>query len=1152
MNKVWIVAKNEFYRYFISPLAYVYLICFLLLNGSFAFYFGHFFERGQADLLPMFDFQPWLYLLFIPGIAMRMWAEEFRSKTILQITTLPVSLPQLVWGKFLASAGFCALALVLTFPFWISVNLLGNADNAVIAAGYLGSFLLACCMLAISQTMSALTKNQVIALVLSVLANLFFFLSGLEYVLGLCRGIFSPALVDMIASFSFLTHFDAISRGLFELRDLVFFATLIVLFNLTTVLVVSFRISGTTRWLHSTRRSYYIMVFAFLLLAFCGLNLLANTYLRRFQIDFTQEKMFTLSPSTRRVIENLSGEITARLYFSPLLGERNPEARLFFDRLRLLLKQYAALSEGKIKLHVYDPVPLSNAEDRALAAGIQPLPIIDSSSNAYFGLTFSDEHDNHSVIPYFPLPRQNFAEQDLTEALYGLGRAKPKLGLLTSLPIHEQVIDTVATSNWEILEQLRHFYDVEFISNENNDLSGLDVLMIVHPRNLSPQTLKNIRLFSQKGGPILAVFDVATEAVRIFSPAIEEYHPSDYGTLPQEWGFRFLDQAVVADLDNSSLIDATVNYKTNPEFTQDLIQFYLRGESFNKTSPITAGLKKMMLTSASGFAPLPDADVEFEPLLQASRNSALFSVKAVYDSIPPAVMLRVFKPDTNSKYIAARIRGKKSPLNLIVVGDSDFLYDDFWTDHETILETNYAIPLLDNANFVFNALDVLRGEDTLLSLRGKTYILRPFTGVETARIEAARQTKIREKEIFDDIERAKRGMIEILAKRRFEGRQNFTPDELAVIAGVRKQIDKSRRALLEIQQNSDTFERHLKMWLEFYDIYALPLILLLILIVPLCRFDRRRFVSAEPLLNRRIFYIGAVSLAFLAAGLTAVFLDTSAGENSYEDAALFPNLPEQINNVSQIELKSSRQTLIFDKDADGRWQLKNAPHFEVYQNRIRSFLSALMEATYYEKKASGIENLSAFGLTPVETAGSPAVQVTLSGAEGEILRFNIGKYDMELGRGSRGAYIRFDNSFQVWLVQADFIDLSLNPLVWTYSTVWNLQFGRLISVNDHKDADRLAELVKEMLNIYFAAADSSQPAGKPFLSLNLQAENNVSARLDFYRHNDKYLLSYHFDNVGDSAALQDFAAASKGVCYEISAADMEKIKNAAAALGATN
>ena len=156
MKNLWIVCKNELLRYFLSPLAYVYLMAFLLLNSSFAIYFGHFFDRGQADLLTMFAYQPWLYLLFIPGISMRLWAEEFKNKTVVQIMTMPVSTTALVLGKFLASWLFCGLALVLTFPFWITVNILGEPDNMVIFISYIGSFLIAGCMLSISQTMSAL------------------------------------------------------------------------------------------------------------------------------------------------------------------------------------------------------------------------------------------------------------------------------------------------------------------------------------------------------------------------------------------------------------------------------------------------------------------------------------------------------------------------------------------------------------------------------------------------------------------------------------------------------------------------------------------------------------------------------------------------------------------------------------------------------------------------------------------------------------------------------------------------------------------------------------------------------------------------------------------------------------------------------------
>lgn len=1143
MNKLTIIVKNEFYRYFISPLAYVYLIGFLLLNGSFAFYFGHFFERGQADLLPMFIFQPWLYLLFIPGISMRLWAEEFRTKTILQIATLPISVSTLVWGKFLASWLFCALALLLTFPFWIAVNFLGSPDNAVIASGYLGSFILAGCMLAISQTMSALTKNQVIALVLSVIANLFFFLSGLEYVLDIFRGFLSASMVDTIASFSFLTHFETICRGLLELRDIVFFISIILLFNFTTVLAVSFRTAGNARWLKSTRRGSYILVFCFLLAAFSGINLLANSSLRRICIDFTAEGIYTLTPATQTVIANLKSPVTARLYYTPILGRRNPEARLMFDNISLLLRQYAALSDGKISLKIYNPEPLSNTEDRAIAAGLQPLPVIDSNINAYFGLVLSDERGNRQVIPFFPLERRNFAEQDLTEAFYNLGRRKPKLGLLTSLPIDEEIRSNIVTPKWEILNQLERFYEIVPLSNENNNLNDIDVLMIAHPKNLSEQTQNKIRDYSFAGGKILAFFDIAPEALKLTSPLTELLSASDYGSLPELWGFRFFNNAVVADLDNSSMIDATTDYQNNPEFTQDVIQFYLRDQSFNSAAPETRGLQKMLLTSASVFAPLKDAKIEFIPLLTASANSQLMSARAVYDNIHPADILRLFKADNLPKYLAARIKGVEQPFDLIVVGDSDLLYDNFWTKHQTVLERNYAIPVLDNANFVLNALDTLRGEDTLLSLRGKNYISRPFTGVEAARIEAARNFKIREKEIFDNLARAKDGMSEILSKRQFENRETFTSDELAAIASIRKRIDAERRELFTIRNDLNNDIEKLKSQTKFATVYAIPLVLLIILLVPLLK-KHGSNTSAEPLLNRRIIIIGSAALALLLAGIVSTTHQPDTQNLDNEDWPLFKNLAEQINQVQTITLQNHNHKLVFTKEANGLWQLKGYPHYLVYQNRIRSFLSALLEATYYEKKTAGLKNLQAFGLAPIENETSTAVQVRLTDHNAtDILNFNIGYYDLDLGRGSRGAYIRFDNSFQVWLAQADFIDLSLDPLTWTYSSLWNLQFGRLVAVNENTDPEFIANTAKELLNIHFQEALSVPANAEPAYTLKLAAENKLNITLHFYAQDNAYLVVYDFVDISSSKLLQNFAACAKGMAYKISAADMEKLIN---------
>lgn len=524
MNKLFAVAKNELLRYFISPLAYVYLIAFLLLNGSFAVYFGSFFERGSADLSSMFAFQPWLYLLFIPGISMRLWSEEFRAKTVVQIMTMPVSVSAFVWGKFFAAWTFCALALFLTFPFWITVNILGTPDNGVIALSYAGSFVLAGCMLAISQTMSALTKNQVIALVLSVVANLAFFLSGLEYILAFVRLFLPLAAVDMIASFSFLTHFDAISRGLLELRDLIFFVSLILLFNFTTVLIVSFKTAGTAGWLKSTSRSYYIFAFFCLLLGFAGLNLLANNLTRGISADFTEEKIFTLTDTTKNTLRYLPRPITAKLYYSPVLGERNPDLRLMFDKVRLLLRQYAALSGGRFAYRIYNPEPLDEIEDRAIAAGLQPLPVADLNVNAFFGLTLTDSVDNRQTIPFFALERQNFLEQDITQKIFELAHPRKKLGIITTLPVFDTVINNnVVSQEWQIIKQLKELYRIKHIKTAEDFPDDLDVLMIINPQNPDENLTGKIKRYSLDGGKVLLILDNAAEAPRIFSPVNHEY-----------------------------------------------------------------------------------------------------------------------------------------------------------------------------------------------------------------------------------------------------------------------------------------------------------------------------------------------------------------------------------------------------------------------------------------------------------------------------------------------------------------------------------------------------------------------------------------------------------------------------------------------------
>jgi len=237
------VLKRELGGYFTTPVAYIFIVVFLVLAGIFTFSeeWGRFYERGQADLEPFFVFHPWLYLILIPAISMRLWAEERRSGTIELLMTLPIPPWAAVLGKYLAAWAFAGLALVLTFPLWITVNVLGDPDNGTILASYVGSFLMAGGFLAIGACVSALTKSQAIAFVITTVTCLIMLLAGFPMVQGALEGWAPPILRDTIAGVSFLTRFDAISKGVLAARDLVYFVSLIALMLAANAIIVDLK-----------------------------------------------------------------------------------------------------------------------------------------------------------------------------------------------------------------------------------------------------------------------------------------------------------------------------------------------------------------------------------------------------------------------------------------------------------------------------------------------------------------------------------------------------------------------------------------------------------------------------------------------------------------------------------------------------------------------------------------------------------------------------------------------------------------------------------------------------------------------------------------------------------------------------------------------
>ncbi|WP_339725206.1 ABC transporter permease subunit [uncultured Paraglaciecola sp.] len=223
MGNIGILFKREFSSFFATPVAYVFIGIFLVLSGVFTFFVGGFFERGQADLLPFFNFHPWLYLFLVPAIAMRSWSEERKSGTIELLMTLPISTWQAMLAKHLAAWAVLGLSLLLTFPLWLTVNYLGDPDNGIIVAAYVGSWLMAGAFLSIGMCMSALTKNQVIAFILSIVVCFVFVVSGSNIVLDAFKSWAPNEVIDVVASFSFLTHFEAMAKGVIALDDVMYF-----------------------------------------------------------------------------------------------------------------------------------------------------------------------------------------------------------------------------------------------------------------------------------------------------------------------------------------------------------------------------------------------------------------------------------------------------------------------------------------------------------------------------------------------------------------------------------------------------------------------------------------------------------------------------------------------------------------------------------------------------------------------------------------------------------------------------------------------------------------------------------------------------------------------------------------------------------------
>ena len=482
-KKIWIIYQRELLGYFSSPLAYIFIVIFLLLTGFFTFGappFGNFLNTNEASLShTFFVFQPWLYLVLIPPLAMRLWAEELKSGTIELLFTLPLSIMETVIGKFLAAWTIIGCSLILTFPYVVTVNWLGNPDNGIILTGYLGSLLLAGSYLSIGCMTSSVTKNQIVSFILSIIICLVLALAGHPSITDFFTTWAPTWCTNILGGLSIFPHFNLIQKGIINVRNILYFISIIVFALFATCMILNIRNNTKARQLFS-----FVGIFAFLIILF-NINFLAAKIPLRY--DITQDKLYTLSESTKNTLNDLEELVTIRFYRTDN-NEMPIVLRLYAKRLEDLLKEYVRSSQGKIVLEEYNPVQDSGAETSAIMDGIKE-HTLRNGNKFYLGLTVSALNRN-ATIGFLSPPNEQTVEYDITRSIYDVAHPeKPTVGVISSIPIMGDVSGFISSKHtqtppWIFIQELQKTFNVEEIDYNTNciDKKTMSYLLYI-PKN---------------------------------------------------------------------------------------------------------------------------------------------------------------------------------------------------------------------------------------------------------------------------------------------------------------------------------------------------------------------------------------------------------------------------------------------------------------------------------------------------------------------------------------------------------------------------------------------------------------------------------------------------------------------------------------------
>src|SRR5262245_36883668 len=510
---------------------------------------------------------------------------------------------------------------------------------------------------------------------------------------------------------------------------------------------------------------------ALLLLAvlFIGLIIVINYGLRGVRADLTENRLYTLAPGTRNIVKNIDEPINLYFYFTQEAANQVPYIKTYANRVRELLEEFAARANGKIRLQVIDPEPFSEAQDRADEFGLTAVPLGGASGETlYFGLAGTNSTDGRAVIDFFQPEKEEFLEYDVAKLVVELTQPKkPVIGLLTTLPMNMDFNQMTGQMRdpWVVSQQLGQLFTLRPVPPEATSIDPeIDVLMLVHPKGLSPGTLYAIDQFVLRGGRMLVFVDPRSETDPAGSPQpgntfgnMRADTSSTLGALFEAWWLQFNPRQVVGDLQKA----LTVGTRTG-EPTRHIGFLGFDKSSFNAKDVITAALNNINAATVGSFKVKQGSSLGFEPLIQSSDQAGLLPVERFAMLTDPATLRDGFQP-TGERYVcAARLSGKlqtafpngsptppsgatppapkeaplkesSQPANIVVVADTDLLTDNLWVRNQSFFGQRFATAWANNGDFVFNAIDNLTGNADLISIRGRASFVRPFERVDALR-----------------------------------------------------------------------------------------------------------------------------------------------------------------------------------------------------------------------------------------------------------------------------------------------------------------------------------------------------------------------------------------------------------------------------------